>query len=107
MKKHYTPEEIKRQIKREAEEHKGEAIEKAADMLVPQMYAALALAIMEDQEDPRTEEEKGEYIKRIFDSSQQIWTWAAGTGRSRAYRLILRKLKDRYGIQIQGIEHGH
>lgn len=103
MKKHYSPEELKRQIRKEAAAHRDEAVEQAADMITPEIYAAIALAIAEDPEDQRTYEEKQEYIERIFMSSQEIWTRTLQTGKQKPYREILKELKEKTGIVVRGM----
>jgi len=101
--KHMTPEDIKQAVLEQRSALKEEAVRKASDEVVSQIYACLALAIMEDREDIRTEEERGEYIQRIYDSTTRIWREAAATGKARSYRLITAKLKDKYGIVIAGL----
>lgn len=103
MHRHLTPAEIRETIKRQAAEHQSEAIYKATNDLIPQIFASLALAIMRDKADPRTDEDKGEYIQDLFARTLSIWQEAADTGQARSYRLILKELKDDYGIEVQGL----
>lgn len=105
MSRHYTPAEIKQHIREQAALHKSEAVRKASDEVVPQLYASVALAIMQDPEDTRTDEDKADYIQRIFDRSAGIWAEAASIPKKRAYRVILDQLYKDYGIEIKGFEY--
>lgn len=101
---HYSPAEIKDTIKRQAAEHTHEAVGKATRQLVPDIYAAIALAIMKDPEDERSVEERSEYVSRIFTSSQEIWINASRSSKVRSFRLILKELKESYGIVVKGMD---
>lgn len=100
---HYSPDEIRQQIFDAHQKKHLEAVDEASDKVVRDMFAAFALAIMEDREDTRSEEKKAEYIQKIFKDILNIWTTAANSGQSRAHRQITEILKRRYGIEIAGI----
>jgi hypothetical protein len=100
---HYSPDDIRQQIFDAHQKKHLEAVDEASDKVVRDMFAAFALAIMEDREDTRSEEEKAEYIQKIFKDILNIWTTAANSGQSRAHRQIAEMLKRRYGIEIGGI----
>lgn len=97
--RHLTPDEIRAIVKHQTSYHKEEAVRQASDEVVSQVYASLALAIMQT-DDGRTDEEKGEYIQAIFNRSAEIWYEAANTGKARSYRQIVDKLKTDYGIEV-------
>ena len=100
---HYSPDDIRQQIFDARQEKQLEAVDAASDRVVRDLYASIALAIMEDREDTRTDEQKAEYIQRLFNATAAIWTTAANSGKSRAHRQIAEMLKRRYGIEIGGI----